>query len=97
MRVRPPNKTYLLFTLKLIVGSATATVVLLNGVTLGGCPPGAFCLVSIEFYSMRFDLRSGLAMLFSLGVLLSALKDLLIGFQRFEVLQRNVESIADID
>jgi hypothetical protein len=46
---------------------------------------------------MRLDLGSGLTALFALGLLLSALKDLLVGLKRFELLERNVESIADID
>jgi hypothetical protein len=97
MRIRTPNKAFILFALKLILGAAAAAVVLLNGVTFGGCPPGAFCLVSIEFYSMRLDLWSGFTTLFALGLLLSALKDLLVDLKRFELLERNVESIADID
>jgi hypothetical protein len=97
MRVRVPNKALILLALKLIVGSAAAAMVLLNGTTFGGCPPGAFCLIDIEFYSMRFDHWSGFTALFALGLLLSALKDLLVGLKRFELLERNVESIADID
>lgn len=97
MRVRVPNKAFILLALKLIVGSAAAAVVLLNGVTFVSCPPGTFCLVSLEFYSMRLNLWTGFTTLFALGLLLSGLKDLLVSLKRFELLERNVESIADID
>lgn len=72
-------------------------VVLLNGVMVGGCPPGTFCLAVFEFYSMRLDLWSGLMTLFALWLLLSAFKDMLHGLKRFDLLERNVESIADFD
>ena len=97
MRVRAPTRASILLVLKVIVGSAAAIVVLLNGVTFGGCPPGTLCLLLFEFYSMQLDLWSGLTTLFALGLLLSALKDLLIRVKRIDVLERNVESIADID
>ena len=92
----------MLCALKVVAGTATGLAVLLNGVKLGGCPPGTFCLASYEFYSMQLNLWSGFAVLLSLALLLSALvdlflMDLLVGLGPIELIGRNIESIADID
>lgn len=83
--------------LKVIVGSVIVFNMLLSGVTMGGCPPNVNCLWSLEFYSMRLDTWSVVAAILSIGLLLSAFKDLLKGLTPIELLERNVESIADID
>ncbi len=97
MLIRPAFKAFIIVALKLMLGTAAAAAVLLNGTTFGGCLPGTYCLVDLEFYSMQLDLWSGLMTLVALLLLLSAFKGLLLGLKRFELLERNVESIADID
>ncbi len=87
----------ILLALKLIAGCAAAIAVLLNGVKFNSCPPGTYCAGVFDFYSMRLDLWSGFTTLVALGLLLSALKDLMVGFGRIEILERDVESIAEID
>jgi hypothetical protein len=46
---------------------------------------------------MRLNLWSGFAVLLSLGLLLSAFKDLFVGLEPFELIERNIECIADVD
>ncbi len=70
--------------------------VMANGIKFGGCSPNTLCMVTMEFYSMRLDLWSGLVALVGAGLSLSALRDLLAGLGHIEVLDRNAESIADI-
>ena len=74
MLIRPTFKAFIIVALKLILGAAAAAAVLLNGATFGGCPPGTYCLVDLEFYSMQLDLWSGLMTLVALLLLLSAFK-----------------------
>jgi hypothetical protein len=97
MRIKALKKAKNLCALKVILGSAMVFAVLLNGVTIGGCSPNVFCLFTLEFYSMRLDLWSGLAAVFGAGLLLSAFKDLLENLRPLELLGRNIESIADLD
>ena len=97
MRIRVFGNISLLCALKVIVGSAIVLAVMLNGVKLVSCPPNVFCLVNYEFYSMRLNLWSGFAVLLSLGLLLSAFKDLFVGLEPFELIERNIECIADVD
>lgn len=79
------------------MGSAVAFAVMLKGVVIGSCPPNFMCLSSYEFYSMRLDMWSGLAALIGLSLLLAAFKELLISLRPVELLDRNIESIADLN
>jgi hypothetical protein len=69
--------------------------VVVDGVRYGGCPPGTFCFSRFEFYAMRFDLWSIGISLLALWLLLSALKGLLSEVGSIELLERNVESVAN--
>ena len=97
MGIRSSGKALTHCALKVLAGSVLAFAVLLHGVHLGGCPPGTFCFSSVEFYSMQLSPRSGLAVLLSLCLLLSALKDLLADLGHIKLVERNIESIADVD
>lgn len=46
---------------------------------------------------MRLDMWSGLAALIGLSLLLAAFKELLISLRPVELLDRNIESIADLN
>ncbi len=95
MRIRFPYKTSLLCALEIIAGTAAAFSVVLDGVRLGGCPPGTLCLSRFEMYAMRIDYWSiGVAIL-AIWLLLSALKRLLTTTSAIEMPKQGVESVAN--
>lgn len=95
MRIRLPYKSLLLCAIKITAGTAAALAVVLDGVRLGGCPPGTLCLSRFEMYAMRIDLWSiGVATL-SIWLLLSALKGLLTTTSAIEIPKQGAESVAN--
>ena len=46
---------------------------------------------------MRLDLWSVVAVMLGLGLLLSALKDLMTNLESFALRKSNIESVADLD
>ena len=94
MRIRFPSKESIFCAFKIIGGSAAVFAIVLDGINFSSCPPGTFCAPIFEFHAMRIDLWSVGTMLLALGLLLSALKDILLGLGSLELLERDIESIA---
>ncbi|MEO1245616.1 MAG: hypothetical protein AAFX56_08010 [Pseudomonadota bacterium] len=99
MLLRRPDLSAAFRTLKVIMGSALVFMVFLTGVTIGGCGDGIFCPVGTIYkvYAMRLDLWSGVAAVTGLALLISALKDLLISLDLSDLLERDIESTADLE
>jgi len=91
MRIRFPSKASIVCTFKVIGGSTATLAAVLSGQHL--CPPNIFCM-DLGFY-MRIHLWSLSITMLAAGLLLSAFRDLVFDLGTIELLERDIEAVAD--
>ena len=92
MPFRYPSKASLLCACKVVCGSAAVLVSFLSGYQL--CPPNILCVIN-PGVAMRVELFTLSVSLLAAGLLLSALRDLLLVLGTLELLDRDIEAVAD--